>query len=86
MRPIPQTDGVVVPVSVPEPQDDPPRGLAAQAVNEFLAEQAEGNGTENHDSLFVKPDDSLFGPKVQNFGQAEMFEVEWFGRRHRRDV
>ena len=80
VRAVAQADGVVIPVGVAEPQQQAPRRLESQRVDELLAQQAHRRRAEDDDALLVQPDDALIGPKVQELGQIVVLECGRSGR------
>jgi len=60
----------VVPVCIPEAQEQSPRGLDAQRVDEFLAQEAHGRRAEDDDALLVQPDDALIGSEINELREV----------------
>ena len=51
--PVPKTYCVMVPIRVPESEEQAPRRLEAQGVDQFLAQQSHGSRAKQHDTLLV---------------------------------
>ena len=49
-----------------------PGGLAAERIDQLLAEEPHCRCTENDDALLVQADDPLVGMKIEQFGQVEI--------------
>ena len=72
VRAVAQVDGVVVAVGEPEPQQQPPRRLASERVDQLLPQQAHRCRAEDHHALLVQPDDALIRPEVQQFREMQI--------------
>lgn len=72
LRPLAKADGVVITVRVSEPQHDPARNLGADRVDEFLADETHGRRAQDHDALFVQPDDAQIGSEIQHLSNLEL--------------
>src|SRR5688572_10899037 len=80
VRAITQTDRVVIPIGESEAQEDSPRGLESQRVDELFAEQPHSRRAQDDDSLLVQADDPLVGPKLEEL--SEMVALDYaLGRR-----
>ena len=66
--PVAQTHRIVVPVRIPKPQHQAPRGLESQRVDELLAQQAHGGRAQDDDPLLMQPDDALIWAEIENLG------------------
>lgn len=80
MRSIPKAHGIVVPVRIPEPQEQAPGLLEAQGVDQLLTHQAHGGGTQQHNTLLVQANDALIGPEIQKLSEVNVREVGGFGQ------
>src|SRR5690606_34819253 len=74
-RPIAQVDGIVVAVGIAEPQQQPARDIAAEAVDEFLAQQPHGCCAQNDDALLTQADDAEVRLEVQDLAELEAIRI-----------
>ena len=65
----------MVSVGVAKPQEQAPRRLESQRVDEFLAQQAHGRGAEQDDALLVQADDALIRPKIEQLRQMMGLDI-----------
>ena len=70
-----QTDGVVIPVDIAKPQEQPPCSFKVERIDELLAQQAHRRRAQKDHALFVQPDDSLIGPEIKDLGEMVRFQV-----------
>ena len=62
----------MIPVRVPEPQQQAPRGLESQRVDELLPQQAHRRRAQDDDALLMQADDALIRAKIEQFSEIEM--------------
>ena len=67
-----QVDGIVVAVREPEPEQDAPRRLEPERVDELLAHQAHRGRAQDDDALFVQSNDALIGSEIEQFGEMQI--------------
>ena len=65
----------MIPVSEPESKQQSPRRLESERVDELLAQQSHGRRAQDHDALFVQPDNALIGTKIQELREMERLDV-----------
>jgi hypothetical protein len=65
----------VVPVRVAKPQEQAPRRLEPERVDEFLAKKAHSRGTEQDDTLLVQADDALIGTNIEELRQMMGLDI-----------
>src|SRR3954464_5306576 len=73
----------MVPVCVPEAQEQSPRRLDAQCVDEFLAQEAHGRRAEEDDPLLVEPDEALIGSEINELREVVGLDLNRVARRRR---
>jgi nucleotide-binding universal stress UspA family protein len=64
---------VVVPVGESESQRKSLRRLHSQRIDQLLTKEAHRRRAQDYDSLFVQPNDTLIGPKIEHFGEMQIF-------------
>jgi hypothetical protein len=78
-----QIDGVVVPVRIPEPDEEAPRQVPPEGVDQLLAQQSHCRRAEDDDALFVQTDDAEVRTEVEQFRQLQPVELGVRRVRHR---
>jgi hypothetical protein len=63
----------VVPVGESESQRKSLRRLHSQRIDQLLTKEAHRRRAQDYDSLFVQPNDTLIGPKIEHFGEMQIF-------------
>ncbi|MGC4084976.1 MAG: hypothetical protein QM736_23385 [Vicinamibacterales bacterium] len=63
---------IVISVREPEAEQQPPRGIEPERVDELLTQESHGRGAQDHDALFVKADDPLIRPEVEQLCQVQV--------------
>ena len=73
-RTLAQVHRVVVAVGEPEAQQQAPRHVDAERVDQLLAQQAHRRRAQDHDALVVQPDHPEIGAEVEQLGQLHPIE------------
>ena len=72
LRSLSQIHCIVISVGESESQCQSFGRLDSQRIDQLLAKQAHRRGAENHDALFVQPNDALIRPKIEQFSQMQV--------------
>ena len=73
----------MIAVRVSEPQEQAPRRLEAQGVDQFFAKQPHGSRAENHDALLVQANNALIRSEVEDLSDMQVREIDLLRQRRK---